>query len=104
MQKEAGIPKKIIEDIPGLSTYFIPNFCVTTYQHFLFGFCGKDYALPVFTIQRVSCQSFSFLFIVQLTFTCMICRPLSSIRPYEWFQTFLILNADRILLIKLNHV
>jgi len=50
MQKEAGIPKKIIEDIPGLSTYFIPNFCLTTYQHFFFGFCGKDYALSVFTI------------------------------------------------------
>lgn len=51
MQNEAGIPMKIIKDIPGLGgTYFIPNFCLTTYQHFLFGFCGKDYALPVFTI------------------------------------------------------
>jgi len=24
MQKEAGIPKKIIDDIPGLSKYLIP--------------------------------------------------------------------------------
>jgi len=50
MQREAGIPKRIIEDIPGLSKYFIPNFCLTTYQPFLFGACGKNYALPVYTI------------------------------------------------------
>jgi hypothetical protein len=50
MQKEAGIPKKIIDDIPGLSKYFIPIFCLTTCQHFLFGSHGKNYALPVFTI------------------------------------------------------
>jgi len=25
VQKEAGIPKKIIDDIPGLSEYLIPN-------------------------------------------------------------------------------
>jgi len=30
MQKEAGIPKKIIDDIPGLSKYLIPNLSLVT--------------------------------------------------------------------------
>lgn len=55
MQKEAGIPKKIVDDIPGLSKYIIPNFCLTTYQHLLFGARGKSYGLPVFTILHALC-------------------------------------------------
>lgn len=89
MQKEAGIPKKIIDDIPGLSKYLFLNLSLMTWQYFCMVPVGK---IMHYLSLKIAC-------FVSIFFTSLLCfanlydeMSTSCPRPYARYLTFLLLN------------